>query len=158
MTDFTRLSNDWVDWSNWMRMSNVSASVESGYHASFNSDDESFFLREEAGWWLIDRVNDRGERHNDIGSFSNFELAEKYLVWTWAANLTNASELGPDLYAKGMNPEVVVNPTDSEWRFELDSSVGKARLGEPSATIFSYLMFVPTEQIEQRAKRTVSSR
>ncbi|SIL04163.1 Uncharacterised protein [Mycobacteroides abscessus subsp. abscessus] len=158
MTDFSRLSNDWTTWSNWMRMSNVTVSVNTEHEAYFKSDDGTFCLRKDGEWWYIDRINDRRERQNDIGSFSTFELAEKFLIWRWTRTVTNAPELGPELYARGMNPGIAVHPTDSEWRHELDSSVGKARLGEPSATIFSYLMFVPTEQIEQRANQAISRR
>ncbi|MDO2968601.1 hypothetical protein [Mycobacteroides abscessus] len=159
MVDFARLSKDWIEWSNWMRMAKVSVVGANEDHlVGFVSDDGSFFLRQANGWWVLDEVDDRGQRYVDTGNFSNFELIEKYLIWRWEQTLTNAPELGRELYARGMNPEVVVNPTDSEWRFELDSSVGKARLGEPSATIFSYVMFIPTEQIEQRANQAVSPR
>ncbi|MUM24558.1 hypothetical protein FZI91_23055 [Mycobacterium sp. CBMA271] len=158
MTDFTRLSADWTTWSNWMRMSNVSVSVSNQYEAYFKSDDDTFCLRKSGEWWIIDRINDRGERNNDIGSFSNFELAERFLVWRWTRTVTNALEIGPELYARGMNPDITVRPTDSEWRVELESNAGKARLGEPSATIFSYVMATPTSQIEQRANQVVSSR
>ena len=156
MANFTRLATDWTTWSQWLRMSNVSVSINSEHDACFKSDDDTFYLRKNGEWWIIDRINDRGEHHNDIGSFSNFELAEKFLIWRWTRAVTNAPELGPELYARGMNPDVTVNPTDSEWRHELDSSAGKARLGEPSATIFSYLMHTPTAHIEQRANQVVS--
>ncbi|MUM24557.1 hypothetical protein FZI91_23045 [Mycobacterium sp. CBMA271] len=157
MTDFTRLSNDWTAWSNWMRMSNVSFSSEDGHDpVGFISDDGSFYLRQEGNWWVLDEANDRAQRYNNTASFSNFELAEKYLIWRWASNLTRAPELGPELYARGMNPDIVVEPTDSEWRFELQSSGGKACLSEPDATVFSYLMLTPTDQIERRANQAVS--
>lgn len=158
MADFTRLSTDWTTWSNWMRMSNVSVTINSEHEAYFKSDDDTFCLRKNSEWWLIDRINERGERHDDIGSFSTFELAEKFLIWRWTRTVTNAPELGPELYARGMNPDIAVHPTDSEWRVELESDAGKARLAEPAATIFSYLMSTPTSQIEQRADQAVSPR
>lgn len=158
MTDFSRLSNDWTTWSNWMRMSNVSVSIDSKGDACFKSDDDTFCLRRSSERWIIDRINDRGQRYDDIGSFSNFELAEKYLISRWAYTVTRAPELGPDLYARGMNPDIVVRPTENEWRVELESGIGNAFLPTPEAIIFGYLMFVPTEQIEQRANRAVSSR
>lgn len=158
MTDFKRLSTDWITWSNWMRMSNVSVPNSTEHEAYFKSDDDTFCLRKDGEWWVIDRINDRGERHNDIASFSNFDLAEKFLIWRWTRTVTNAPELGPELYARGMNPDIVVRPTDNEWRVELESSTGIARLGEPAATIFSYLMTTPTSEIEQRANQAVSPR
>ncbi|WP_157931055.1 hypothetical protein [Mycobacteroides abscessus] len=156
MPDFTRLSIDWTTWSNWMRMSNVSVSINTEREAYFKSDDDTFCLRKNGGWWIIDRINDRGQRTNDIGSFSSFDLAEKYLISRWAFTVTNAPELGPELYARGMNPDATVRPTSNEWRVELESGVGNAFLSIPEATIFSYLMETPTEQIEQRANRAVS--
>ncbi|WP_146190924.1 hypothetical protein [Mycobacteroides abscessus] len=158
MTDFTRLSNDWTTWSNWMRMSNVAVSIDGGSDACFKSDDDTFCVRKSGELWIIDRINDRGQRYDDIGSFSSFELAEKYLISRWAFTVTNAPELGPELYARGMNPDAIVRPTENEWRVELKSGVGNAFLGTPEAIIFSYLMFVPTEEIEQRANRAVLPR
>ncbi|MFA4083612.1 hypothetical protein [Mycobacteroides salmoniphilum] len=159
MADFSRLSKDWTEWSNWMRMTKVAVVGENGQDlAGFVSDDGSFYLRQDNGWWILDETDDRGHRYADTASFSNFELAEKYLVWRWTRTVTNAPELGPELYARGMNPDVVVRPTDNEWRVELESSAGTARLSEPAATIFSYLMTTPTSEIEQRANQAVAPR
>ncbi|MBB4853331.1 hypothetical protein HNP40_000697 [Mycobacteroides chelonae] len=156
MADFTRLSRDWNTWSSWFGMSNVSVSVENDHEACFKSDDETFCLRTEGEWWVVDSINDRGKKYEAIGSFSSFELAEKYLISRWAFTVTGASELGPELYARGMNPDVAVRPTDDEWRVELESGVGNVRLSTPEATIFSHLMLTPTDQIERRADHTVS--
>jgi hypothetical protein len=46
MTDFTRLSTDWVNWSNWMRKSNVSVSISNEHETCFKSDDGTFEVPE----------------------------------------------------------------------------------------------------------------
>ena len=60
-------------------MANVSvAAAGDDGGIGFTSDDQSFYLRNDNGWWAIDVVNDRGRRYNDIAKFSSFNLAEKF--------------------------------------------------------------------------------
>jgi hypothetical protein len=143
MTDFSQLSANWVEWSNLAKLGDVAVSTECDDCAiEFSSRDYSVHLRRDGTWWTIDTVDDRGQRHNDEAKFSTFELAEKYLIWTWANSargIVGARRLGPRLYASGYSPEVDVF-TLTEGVAELISSEGDAILLEPYATIFSHLM------------------
>jgi hypothetical protein len=160
VADFTRLSNDWTEWSNRIRLANVSVSpARDSNEIGFTSDDQSFFLRMENSWWTIDVVNDRGRRYNDTAKFSTFDLAEKFLIWRWGSTMRDvlgAKILGPKLYALGHSADVVVLPTENEWLFELQSEAGSARLSEPDATIFSHLMSKSVDEIEQMVKEGVA--
>lgn len=63
----------------------------------FKSADESVCLGQEGTWWVIDEVDDRGKRYDYTARFSTFELAEKYLIWTWgsvARSVLRAEQLG----------------------------------------------------------------
>jgi hypothetical protein len=153
VADFSRLSQDWTEWSSRIRLANVSVSPARDDTAiDFTSDDQSFYLRKDDGWWTIDVVNDRGSRYNDIAKFSTFDLAEKFLIWRWGSTMRDvlgARIFGPELYALGRNADVVVVSTENEWQFELQSDVGRARLSEPDATIFSHLISRSTDELQQ---------
>lgn len=142
-----------MEWSNRIGMANVSSSCIADDSAiGFMSDDHSFYLREDGNWWTIDVVDDRGRRYNDTARFSTFDLAEKFLIWRWGSTMRDvlgARIFGPELYKSGRSTDVAVLPTENEWIFELQSEVGRARLPEPQATIFSHLMSKPVEEIEQ---------
>ncbi len=141
-------------------MANVSvATAGDGVGIGFTSDDQSFYLRNEHGWWAIDVVNERGRRYNDIAKFSSFNLAEKFLIWRWGSTMRDvlgAKLFGPQLYALGHSSDVVVRPTENEWLFELQSELGSARLSEPDATIFSHLMLKSAEEIEQMLEEGIA--
>lgn len=141
-------------------MANVSvAAAGDDGEIGFTSDDQSFYLRNDNGWWVIDVVNDRGRRYNDIAKFSSFNLAEKFLIWRWGSTMRDvlgAKILGPQLYALGHSGDVVVRPSDREWFFELQSEVGNAQLPEPDATIFSHVMLKSAEEIEQMLEEGIA--
>ncbi|WP_141772908.1 hypothetical protein [Mycobacterium malmoense] len=120
----------------------------------FESSDYSVHLRNDGTWWIIDTINDRGQRHNDTAKLSTFELAEKYLIWNWASSargVVGLQRLGPRLYAAGVNPDVEVIPV-AEGVAEVRSSNGNAILMEPYATIFSNLMAKSVDEIEQMVR------
>lgn len=153
MSNFARLSEHWMKWTRLSRMSNVSASeaVEDCL-IRFTSGDESFFLRQEGVWWVIDEVDDRGKRYDDTAKFSTFELAEKYLIWTWgsvARSVLRAEQLGVRLSSLGMAPGVRVEPTDREYVVELHAATGVAILPLSRVTIASHWMTLSIEEVEQ---------
>lgn len=155
MTDFSRLSANWVEWSNRANLTGVAVSTEcSDCEVEFSSRDYSVHLRRDGAWWTVDTVDDRGQRHSDEAKFSNFELTEKYLIWTWANSargVVGAKRLGPPLYALGYNPDIEVIPI-TEGVAELRSSNGEAVLLEPYATIFSHLMSKSLSDIEHMVR------
>jgi hypothetical protein len=152
MVDFSRLSANWVKWAELARLANISVSMDcDDSEIVFRSSDSEVYLRNDGNWWIIDTVNDRGQRHDDIAKLSTFELTEKYLIWNWASSargIIGAQRLGPRLYALGMSPDVQAVPI-AEGITEVRSSSGSAILMEPYATIFSHLMSKSVEQIEQ---------
>jgi hypothetical protein len=160
MTEFTKLTSSWVEWTGLARMPGVSVSNECADCAiSFLSDDQSFHLRREDGWWVVDRVDDRGQRHTDTARFSTFDLVEKYLIWRWASTTRNTlgvASLGPQLYSQGYSNDVQLVPTENEWRIELRSPVGNAILSEPNSTIFSHLMEKSVDQIQQMVREGIT--
>lgn len=158
MTDddtFGRLSQNWLYWSELGQLTNLSVSTGCDDCAVlFSSEDYSVHLRNSAGWWVVDTVNDRHQRSNDTGRFSSYQLAEKYLIWTWASmarSVVRARLLGPKLYAKGFAPGVDTVPI-SEGVYELRSPAGTAVLTEPAATIFSHLMDRSEDDIERMVR------
>lgn len=155
MVDFSRLSANWFEWSNLARLGNISVSTNcDDCKIMFESSDYSVHLRNDGTWWIIDTINDRGQRHNDTAKLSTFELAEKYLIWNWASSargVVGLQRLGPRLYAAGVNPDVEVIPV-AEGVAEVRSSNGNAILMEPYATIFSNLMAKSVDEIEQMVR------
>ncbi len=155
MTDFSRLSANWVEWSNRAKLAAVAVSKEcDDCEIEFSSRDYSVRLRRDGTWWTVDTVDDREQRHNDEAKFSNFELVEKYLIWTWAntaRGVVGARRLGPPLYASGYSQDVEVVPI-TEGVAELRSNNGDAILLEPYATIFSHLMLKSIDDIEEMVR------
>lgn len=153
--DFKYLSKRWIYWAKTTGLGNATASTScADCQVLFQSDDYSFHLRASNGWWVIDTVDDRNQRHNDTARLSTIELVEKYLEWTWASTARGAlrlPRLGPQLYALGLDP-TVQSASVKDGIVELSSITGKAILMEPSATIFSHLMLKPLSEIESMVK------
>ena len=78
MSNFTRLTEQWIKWTRLSGMTDVSVSeaVEDCL-IRFTSADGSFFLRQEGVWWVIDEVDDRGKRHAD----TPIRQDSLHLVW-----------------------------------------------------------------------------
>lgn len=152
MANFARLSQNWFAWSNLAQLGNISVSTDcDDCQLLFESTDYSVHLRNDGTWWIVDTVDDRGQRHDGTAKLSTFELAEKYLIWIWASSargVVGAPRLGPQLYSLGVSPEVELNPI-TEGIAEVRSSSGRAILMEPYATIFSHLMNKSVDEIEQ---------
>lgn len=153
MSNFTRLTEQWIKWTRLSGMTDASVSeADENCLIRFTSADESFFLRREGTWWVIDEVDDRGKRYDDTARFSTFELAEKYLIWTWgsvARSVLRAEQLGVRLNSLGMAPGVRVEPTDREYVVELHAATGVAILPLSRATIASHWMTLSIEEVEQ---------
>jgi hypothetical protein len=153
MVDFSRLSASWVEWTGRARMGSVSVSAEcEDCQILFKSDDESFHLRQEGNWWVVDKVDDRNQRHNGLAKFSDFGLVEKYLIWRWSSTTRSAigaKSLGASLHSLGMAPGVETIPTDREGAVELRGPSGSAIVPRSIATIFSQLMSKSLDEIEQ---------
>jgi hypothetical protein len=160
MADFSRLSANWIDWTSIAGMTHVSETTDcTDCQILFKSDDQSFHLRREDDWWAVDEVDDRGRRYNDTARFSTFELAEIYLIWSWASvtrTAIGAKQLGSYLHSQGMEPGVRITPTDREYYVELETSRGSAILPTSNATIFSHLMSKSVEEIEQMVREGVA--
>lgn len=152
MTDFSRISASWAEWSGRARLINPRVSFECGdCEIAFISGDFSVHLRHDADWWVVDTVDDRGQRRNDTAKLSSLELAEKYLMWIWsslARGAIGAPPLGPQLYSAGFSPDVTVTPIKAGIA-ELSAPSGKAILMEPYATIFSHLMSKSVDEVRQ---------
>lgn len=151
MADFSRLAANWADWSHRAQRTGVDVSTNGDGEVFLTSDDYSVHLREDGPWWVVDTIDDRGQRHDNTAKLSTFDLAEKYLIWSWGnsvRSMIGAERLGPRYYSLGMSPDVEVIPV-SEGIAEIRSGVGSAVLMEPYATIFSHLMSKSVEEIEQ---------
>jgi hypothetical protein len=159
MVDFSRLSASWVEWSSILQLANITVSTDcDDCQIFFASRDYSVHLRNDATWWIIDTVDDRGQRHNETARLSTFDLTEKYLIWTWASSARGAigaGRLGPRLYSLGFSPEVEVLPI-KEGIAEVRSRAGNAILMEPNATIFSHLMTKSVDEIEQMVREGIT--
>ncbi|BBN45561.1 hypothetical protein [Mycobacterium avium] len=159
MADFSRLSASWIEWSDRAHLTDVSVSTECpDCEVRFSSKDQAVHLRYDGAWWIVDSVDDRGQRHSDEAKFSSFELAEKYLIWLWANSargIVGAPRLGPRLYALGYNPNIETIPI-AEGVADLKSPNGQAILMEPYATIFSHLMLKSADEVEQMVREGIA--
>jgi hypothetical protein len=157
---FTRLASAWHEWAGMTGVPDISISTEcTDCQAVFTSREEAYHLRREGDWWVVDRVNDRGRRANNIAKFSNFESAEKFLVWRWGATartVLGVQALGPELYKRGYSREVTLAPTDNEWKTEIKSAAGNAILDEPYSTIFSHLILKTLDDIEHIVRQGIA--
>lgn len=151
MVDFSRLSTHWYQWAPGMGDPPISVSTDcSDCQILFSTADYSFHLRNDGPWWVVDTVNDRGYRRNNAAKLSSFNLAEKYLIWEWAAAVFPGLASGPmgaDLARKGFAPGVKVTKTNE--RHEICSDSDRAILSVVDATIFSHLISKSVEDIEQ---------
>ncbi|OKH76401.1 hypothetical protein EB72_01330 [Mycobacterium sp. SWH-M1] len=133
-------------------MSNPSAHLdEAKGEAVFTSDDDTYRLRSEGTWWVLDRTNDRGRNFPGIGRFSNFDVAEVYLVWQWASTARSdlaAGPLGKDLYDRGYAAGVRVVEV-REGFVELSVGRDEAVLPAARAIMFSHLMTRSIEELER---------
>jgi len=150
MVEFARLSANWYRWAPWMGGGDISVSTDcDDCEILFSSGDYSVHLRNDGSWWIVDTVNDRGQRRNGAAKLSNFDLTEKYLVWDWATTALSSLASGPlgaDLARQGYAPGVKVSKTDEGY--EICSNDDCAILSVVNATIFSHLMFKSIDEIE----------
>lgn len=135
-------------------MTRVSVSSEcDDCDIAFKSDDGSFHLRQVGQWWTLDEVDDRGKRYDSMVRFPAFELAEIYLIWQWAALTGNAvSRLGRRFHARGLAAGIEMLETERDYFVELRGPGGSAILPLSSATVFSHLMSMSVDDLEQMVK------
>ena len=155
MVDFSRLSAAWTEWASKAGLAEVSTSFSCGdRRIVFKSNDYSVHLREDHDWWVIDSINDRGQRRNDEAKLSTFDLVEKYLIWNWATLARSSLASGPlgaDLYRLGYAPGIEVSQVDAA-NIKLCLHGDCAILVVGDATIFSHLMKKSVDEIEEIAK------
>jgi hypothetical protein len=151
MVDFSRLSANWYRWAPGMGGGDIYVTTDCpDCLISFRTDDYSVHLRKDGEWWIVDTVNDRGQRHNNYAKLSNFDLTEKYLIWDWATTARSdlaSGPLGADLARLGYAPDVKVSKVDGGY--EICMNADCAILSVVNATIFSHLMSKSVEEIEQ---------
>ena len=152
MADFSRLSASWVEWATRSRLPDVSVSTDcEDCQIVFRSRDYSFHLRSQSDWWVIDTVDDRGQRSDADAKMSAFELAEKYLIWRWITNARSSLASGPlgaALYKQGYAPGIEVTELNgTHAKLCLDDECAILILG--TATIFSHIMLTSVDEIEQ---------
>ncbi|CAG6915874.1 hypothetical protein PICSAR240_03871 [Mycobacterium avium subsp. paratuberculosis] len=151
MVDFSRLSVNWHRWGPAIGGGNIGVTTEcEDCTIRFTSTDYSVHVREEQTWWVVDTVNDRGQRRNAAAKLSNFELAEKYLIWDWATTARSdlaSGRLGADLAKQGFAPKIEVSKIDTKYK--ICSGNDCAILSEVNATIFSHLIDKSVDQIER---------
>lgn len=159
MIDFARLSANWYRWASGIGGGEASISTDcDDCEMLFSTDDYSVHLRSENNWWIIDSVDDRGQRHNGVAKLSAFDLAEKYLIWDWVttANSTLASgQLGAELYRRGYAPGVEVTELEA-GNVKICSQGDCAILVVGTATIFSHILQKSVDEIEAIARKSSS--
>lgn len=154
MTDFSRLSANWVRLAPASGLREASVSTDcADCQILFRSRDYSVHLRYTDDWWVVDTVDDRGQRAHADAKLSTFSLTEKYLIWDWitAARPRLASgSLGAQLYKQGYAPGVQVTDLDGA-HIELRHGDDRAILISGTATIFSHIMLMSVHELEQAA-------
>jgi len=152
MINFSRLSAAWLRWTAWSGMWNPSVVADDGQEtAEFKSDDQTYHVKHEGNWWVVDETNDRGRVYPAVAMFSSFDLAERFLLLDWALLMRDdlaSGSLGRDLYELGYSTSVTVTEVRKGF-VEIRCGVGAAVLPVLNATVFSHLMLMPTEEIEK---------
>lgn len=157
---FARLTRNWLFWAPLCGLEERKVSDRlSANEIRFTSSEYSVHLREDAEWWVVDTVDDRGQLRENVAKFSTYELAEIFLVWHWASTARNVLRLprfGRELYSLGIALNVEATAL-AEGIYELRAAEGRAVLLEPEATIFSHLMSKSINEIETISKAGVDS-
>ena len=147
------LTEAWVYWNSLAKVPEATVSTDcSDCLMSFVCADQSFHIRRDSDWWVVDSVDDRGTRYDDIARFSSAELLVKYLVWLWGSSARSAillPSLGAQFFREGRSEAVTVIPGSSEWKFEIISAEGRAILSEPELTIFTHVACRPLGEINR---------
>lgn len=150
MVDFSRLSENWYRWAPAMGGAPISIATDcEDCDALFSTADYSVHLRKEEHWWIVDTVNDRGQRRSAAAKLSNFDLAQKYLIWDWATTARSSlaeGPLGADLYRLGYAPGVTVCKAERGYKISRNDEC--AVLSIPKATIFSHLITKSVDEIQ----------
>jgi hypothetical protein len=156
MVDFSRLSIKWIEWASRLGLPDISVSTEcDDCQILSRSKDYSVHLRCEDHRWLVDTVDDRGQRSDADAQVSTFDLAENYLIWRWvtlARSSLASGPLGADLYRQGYAPGIEVSDVDGA-HIKLCLQGDCAILIDGTATIFSHIMLKSVDQIEQIARQ-----
>lgn len=151
MVNFSRLSANWRQWAPGMSSGGISVLMDcDDCEVVFKSDDHSVHLRCDEHWWIVDTVDDRGQRRNCTAKLSSFDLTEKYLIWDWATTARSSLASGPlgaDLAKQGYAPGVHVSQASEGWK--VCSNGDCAVLSVVNATIFSHLMLKSVDEIVQ---------
>src|SRR4051794_21882145 len=151
MVDCSRLSSNWSRWAPMSGLRDVSVSTDcDDCEILFKSRDYSVHLRYDGDGWVVDTVNDRGERTDRDAKLSTFPLTEKYLIWDWitAARPRLASgSLGAQLYKEGYAAGIQVADLDGA-HIELRMDDDRAILISGTATIFSHIMLMSVDELE----------
>jgi len=149
MADISRLENNWYRWAPGLGGGDAAVSVNDS-ETVFSTDDYKVHLHNNGSYWVVDTVNDRGQRRDGAAKLSSFVLTEKYLIWKWATGARSSlasGALGADLAKLGYAPGVEVSQADKAYRICADNEC--AILSVVDATIFSHLMTKSVEEIEQ---------
>ncbi|BCO38090.1 hypothetical protein [Mycobacterium heckeshornense] len=158
MVDFSRLSTNWRHWAPEIGGGNISVSTDcEDCQIFFSSDDYSVHLRTDGSWWVVDTVNDRGQRRNGAAKLSSFDLTEKYLIWDWATTARSSlasGRLGTELARRGYATGVEVTPANGGYKICLRNDC--AILSVVNATIFSHLMSKSINEIEQMVREDLA--
>ncbi|MDD7812779.1 hypothetical protein PP713_09435 [Mycobacterium sp. CSUR Q5927] len=158
MADFSRLSAAWIEWAPRGGLTEATASEAcADCEILFASSDYSVHLYEDGSWWTVDTVDDRRQRSRGVAKFATFDLAEKYLIWDWictACPRLASGELGADLYKKGYAPDIEVAQAN-DGHIEICLRGDCAVLVSGTSTIFSHIMLMSVDQIEQAGKRAL---
>jgi hypothetical protein len=157
MVDFSRLSANWYQWAPGMGGGEIAISTHcDDCEILFSTDDYLVHLRNDGYWWVVDTVNDRGQRRNGAAKLSNFALTEKYLIWDWATTARSSlasGALGADLARRGYAPGV--NVSKVEGGYEICMNDDCAVLSVVNATIFSHLMSKSLDEIERMVREGI---
>ncbi|BBX26213.1 hypothetical protein [Mycolicibacterium alvei] len=159
MADFSRLSKSWTEWTSLAGMTHVSTCTEcDDSQAYFKSDDQSFYIQRDGVWWVVDTVDDRGQRRNNVAKFSTFDLLEKYLIWRWSSvtrSAIGARSLGRNFHSLGVKPGVELTATDREYVVEMQLTGGTAVLPASQVGVFSHVLDMPFEEVDHLIREGV---
>jgi hypothetical protein len=156
MADMSRLVENWYRWAPGLGGGEPTVTGDES-EIAFTTDDYKVYLRKDNSYWVVDTVNDRGQRRDGAAKLSSFPLAEKYLIWKWATGARSSlasGAMGADLFKLGYAPDVEVLQVDRGY--EICANNECAVLSVVDATIFSHLMTRSVDEIEHLSRDGIS--
>lgn len=144
-------------WDRWTTLAGlprprVVEGTDSDAEVEFVSGEGSYVLRRHVDRWTVDESDDRGHRYPAQIRCSTFDLAAKYLIWTWATtarSVVGAPQLGRRYQMLGPNASAGIGEGDRPNTVKLTTSDGWALVPASKSVILSHVLALSFEDLDK---------